>query len=247
MSYIEKKYRKEINQIFGQLPEMENYLLELLNKKSVKIADNLANTCAHFNKSINLILKKYYPEIKEMDDKLEIKSILKFYFDLIDKLTDFIRNIVNFRKIDENYYNLLIDFIEDKENLISGKYRTICTQELTSFYDPHSRENLEKIIAEKFQKRSRQFFTIGTLEEEIKKIAKVAGADDVNIILAKNMDESDLFESAQSVIKFTISTEDQNKLDKIGEELKKYLESKKYKVKLKPGFVITDAKLLPDN
>ncbi|MBA7651647.1 hypothetical protein ES703_59466 [subsurface metagenome] len=53
--------------------------------------------------------------------------------------------------------------------------------------------------------------------------------------------------SAQSVIKFTISTEEQNKLDRVGEELKKYLESKKYKVKLKPGLVITDAKLLPDN
>ena len=56
MSYIEKKYRKEINQIFGQLPEMENYLLELLNKKSVKIADNLANACAHLNKNINTLI-----------------------------------------------------------------------------------------------------------------------------------------------------------------------------------------------
>ena len=247
MSYIEKKYRDKIRQIFEELPELESHLLEHLNKKSLTISDNIAKLCAQFNKNINQILKKYYPEIKNMDDKLDIKSTLKFYYDLIDKLTDFIRLIEDFQKIDDNYYESLIDFIEDKENLITGKYKQVCIRELTAFYDKSSREHLEKVIATKFERKSRQFFTMGPLEEEIKKIAKVAGADDTNIILAKSMDESDLFESAQSVIKFTISTEDQNKLDRIGEELKKYLESKKYKVKLKPGLVITDVKLLPDN
>ena len=247
MSYIEKKYRDKIRQIFEELPELESHLLEHLNKKSLTISDNIAKLCAQFNKNINQILKKYYPEIKNMDDKLDIKATLKFYYDLIDKLTDFIRLIENFQKIDDNYYESLIDFIEDKENLITGKYKQVCIRELTAFYDKRSRDHLEKVIATKFERKSRQFFTMGPLEEEIKKIAKVAGADDTNIILAKSMDESYLFESAQSVIKFTISTEDQNKLEKIGEELKKYLESKKYKVELKPGFVITDAKLLPDN
>jgi len=247
MSYIEKKYRDKIRQIFEELPELESHLLEHLNKKSLTISDNIAKLCAQFNKNINQILKKYYPEIKNMDDKLDIKSTLKFYYDLIDKLTDFIRLIESFQKIDDNYYESLIDFIEDKENLIMGKYKQVCIRELTAFYDKRSRDHFEKVIATKFERKSRQFFTMGPLEEEIKKIAKVAGADEVFISLAKSMDESDLFESPQSVIKFTISTENQNKLDRVGEELKKYLESKKYKVKLKPGLVITDAKLLPDN
>jgi len=246
MSYIEKKYRDKIRQIFEELPELESHLLEHLNKKSLTISDNIAKLCAQFNKNINQILKKYYPEIKNMDDKLDIKATLKFYYDLIDKLTDFIRLIENFQKVDDNYYESLIDFIEDKENLITGKYQQVCIRELTAFYDKRSRDHLEKVIATKFERKSRQFFTMGPLEEEIKKIAKVAGADEVYINLAKILNESDLFESAQSVIKFTTSTKDQNKLNRVGEELKKYLESKKYKVELKPGLVITNAKLLPD-
>ena len=247
MSYIEKKYRDKIRQIFEELPELESHLLEHLNKKSLTISDNIAKLCAQFNKNINQILKKYYPEIKNMDDKLDIKSTLKFYYDLIDKLTDFIRLIENFQKIDENYYESLIEFIEDKENLIRGKYRQICQQELTAFYDKKSRDHLEKVIASKFERKSRQFFTMGPLEEEIKKIAKIAGANEVVISLAKSLDETNFFESAQSVITFSISPEDEKKLDAIGEELKNFLESKNYKTQLKLGIVITDAKLLPDN
>ncbi len=247
MSYIENKYREKIKGIFEELPQKEDYLLELLNKKSIKISDDIAKLCAYFNKHINLILKKYYPEIRNMNDKLDIKSTLKFYYDLLDKLTDFIRLIENYQKIDDEYYESLIEFIEDKENLISGKYRQICRRELTAFYDKTSRDHLEKVIAAKFERKSRQFFTMGPLEEEIKKIAKVAGADEVFISLAKGFDELDLFESAQSVIKFSISTEDHNRLNRVGEELRKYLESKKYKVEVKPGLVITNAKLLPDN
>jgi hypothetical protein len=247
MSYIEKKYHQKIHQIFKQLPEKERYLLELLHKKSLTISDDIAKLCAQFNKNINQILKKYYPEIKNMDDKLDIKSTLKFYYDLLDKLTDFIRLIEDFQKIDDNYYEALIEFIEDKKNLISGKYRQICRRELTAFYDKSSRDHLEKIIAAKFERKSRQFFSMGPLEEEIKKIAKTAGADEVSIHLAKNLDKSDSFESAQSVIKFTISSEDQLKTKRIGEELREYLESKNYKIEVKPGLVITNAKLLPDN
>ncbi|MFX1411753.1 MAG: hypothetical protein ACFFA6_15490, partial [Promethearchaeota archaeon] len=121
MSYIEKKYREKIHQIFEELPALEKSLIIALNKKSVKNIDEIAKLCADFNKNINLILKKYYPEIKEMNDKLDIKSTLKFYYDLIHKLTDLVRNIENFQKIDQEYYNKLIEFLYEKENLISGK------------------------------------------------------------------------------------------------------------------------------
>ena len=247
MSYIEKKFLSKINEIFeDELPQWEGYLLELLEKKSIKIADNVAKVCADFNKNINLILKKYYPEIKEMDDKLIVKSNLKFYYDLIDKLTDFIRNVENFQKIDEKYFLSLIDFIEDKENLITGKYKYICRQELTAFYDEKSRENLEKIIAEKFEKRSREFFTFGSLEEEIKKIARTAGATQFSITSVDNLPDTQIFESAQSLIRFGVPSEDKAKLKEIGEEIKRYLESKGYKVKILEDSVITDLKLLPD-
>lgn len=247
MSYIEKKYHRKINEIFEDLPSLENYLIKLLNKNSIKVVDEVASVCAKFNKNINLILKKYYPEIKEMKDKLEIKSYLKFYYDLIDKLTDLVRNIENFQKIDPEYYNKLIDFINDKENLINGKYKNICARELTAFYDPSSREYLEKIISEKFEKRSKQYFTFGSLEEEIKKIAKIAGADYVAISPVDNLASIEL-EAAVSLISFNTSNDkEKEKLNLIGNEIRLFLESKKFQVVVKPGLIITDAKLLPDD
>ena len=93
-----------------------------------------------------------------------------------------------------------MDFIDDKNNLISGKYRYICRQELTAFYDKNSRENLEKIIAAKFERRNREFFTFGSLEEEIKKIAKVAGAEKVEIKKINDQKYRNLLPMAQSLI-----------------------------------------------
>ncbi len=246
MSYIEKKYLNKINEIFEDLINSEKHLLELLKDKSLKHGNDIAKSCAEFNNKINLILKTYYPEIKNLDDKLEIKATLKFYYDLIDKLTDFIRKIEDFQKIDEKYYNKLIEFVQDKDSLIFGKYHDVCSQELTAFYDLKSRENLERIIAEKFEKRSRQFFTIGPLEEEIKKMAMTAGADQVSIKTIEGINEEDSFESAQSVINFSLELDNEKRLMEVGEEIKKYLESKKYKVKLLRNSVITDAKLFPD-
>ncbi|MFX1451663.1 MAG: hypothetical protein ACFFCM_12510 [Promethearchaeota archaeon] len=245
MSYIEKKYLEKIHQIFEELPEKENILLEFLNKKSIKVSDDIAKLCAHFNKNINQILKKYYPEIKDMDDKLDIKSILKFYFDLIDKLTDYVRLVENFQKIDDRYYKFLISFIEDKNNLISGKYKQICRQELTAFYDQSTRDNLEKILAATLDFKSRQFFMMGPLEEEIKKIAKIAGAIEVSISTEKNSEILEKLASAQSVI--NIGKElDEEIMQKVGQEIKLFLESKGYMVKLSDERIITDAKLLPD-
>jgi hypothetical protein len=246
MSYIEKKYKQKIIEIFEDFPSLEDQLIKLLERNSVKVINEVAQVCAKFNKQINLILRKYYPEIKEMNDKLEIKSVLKFYYDLIDKLTDLVRNIENFQKIDSEYYDKLIEFIDDKENLIRGKYRLICSHELTAFYDPKSRANLEKIISEKYLTRSKEFFNFGSLEEEIKKIAKIAGANQVSI---NSVDESIELElkSAKSVIKYSVFNEkDLKTLENIGTELGKFLESKNYDVRVKLGIIFTDAKLLPD-
>ncbi|MFX1364494.1 MAG: hypothetical protein ACFFCE_20040 [Promethearchaeota archaeon] len=246
MSYIEKKYRLEITKIFEDLPNLESHLIELLNRNSIRVVDDIAGVCAKFNKSINLILKKYYPEIKEMKDKLEIKSILKFYYDLIDKLTDLVRNIENFQKIDPEYYEKLIEFINSKEELIQGKYKTICAQELTAFYDPTSRANLEKIISEKFLSRSKEYFTFGSLEEEIKKIAKLAGANHVSIKKVDEAGKIDL-ESAQSVISYSVPDEhDIKKIENVAKEVQEFLGTKKYDVVVKPGLIITNALLLSD-
>jgi hypothetical protein len=141
MSYIEKKYNLKIKEIFNSLTILDGSLADQLNKRSVKNVIEIAKLCAEFNHNINLILKKYYPEIKDMNDKLEIKSTLKFYFDLIFKLTDLVRHVENFQRIDQEYFDRLMEFIEEKEFLINGKYKDICTQELTAFYDKSSREN----------------------------------------------------------------------------------------------------------
>jgi len=247
MSYIEKKYLNKINEIFENLSNLDQILYNQLAKKSVKNINEIAQSCAECNKNINFILKKYYPEIKEMMDKLNIKSTLKFYYDLIHKLTDLIRNIENFRKVDQEYYDKLLEFIDDKMNLISGKYRNICAQELTAFYDKNSRAQLEKILIEKLESKSRQYFTFGSLEEEIKKIARIEGATYIEIIPADNTVKEEL-NTAKCMIKYNIQDElSRDKERQIGEKLKVYLESKNYQVLVRPGMVITNADLLLDN
>ena len=246
MSYIEKKYYGKIQEVFESLLILENSLLVQINKKSVKNINEIAKLCAEFNRSINLILKKYYPEIKGMSDKLTIKSTLKFYYDLIYNLTDLVRNIESYQKIDQEYYNMLIDFVSEKNNLISGKYKRICAQELTVFYDPNSRNDLEKVLSEKIERKSNQYFTFGSLEEEIKKIAALSGAESVLIMVADQLSREEL-ESAQSIIMFDIGDlQDFKRLSKIGLEIKIYLESKNYQCIMKNDHIITDAKLLPD-
>ncbi|MFX1391156.1 MAG: hypothetical protein ACFE9Z_13910 [Promethearchaeota archaeon] len=246
MSYIEKKYYIKIKEIFEGLSNLDLTLLNQLRKKSVKNINEIAKLCAEFNHNINIILKKYYPEIKEMNDKLEIKSNLKFYYDLIFKLTDLVKNVENFQNVDQEYYDKLIEFINEKEQLISGKYRVICSQELTAFYDQTSRNNLEKILLEKIESKSRQYFTFGSLEEEIKKIAKLEGAVSIIISVADELSKEEL-ESAKSIIIFDSGEQpDFAKLDKIGQRIRNYLVSKNYNCNLKNDTIITDAKLLPD-
>ncbi len=246
MSYIEKKYWQKINEVFAELPALEEDLVNLLNKKSIAVVNDIAILCSQFNKNINLILKKYYPEIKDMKYKLQIKSTLKYYYDLIYILTDLVRNIENYQKIDQEYYNRLIKFISDKIKLISGKYNDICAQELTAFYDKNTRNNLEKILVEKIEKKNRQFFTYGSLEEEIKKICRLSGAISVTIMVADELSKEEL-ETAQSIILFNVEElNDFKELDKIGNELKRFLESKGYICVFKHDMLITDVKLLPD-
>ncbi|TFF89676.1 MAG: hypothetical protein EU548_06925, partial [Promethearchaeota archaeon] len=123
MSYIEKKYKNNIFEIFGELTCFEKDILNLLSHKSIDYVDKIAKLCAQCNKKINTILRKYYPEIKDLEDKLNIKVYLKFYYDLIDKLTDYIRHIEHFQKLDDKYYDSIIDFVLNKEILLKDKYR----------------------------------------------------------------------------------------------------------------------------
>ena len=261
MSYIEKKYQIKITEIFNSISNLDIEILELFKEKSIRSGDKIAKLCALINKQINLILKRYYPEIKDMETKLSIKSKLKFYYDFIDKLTDFIRHIENFQKLDEKYYEAVIKFIEQKDQLINEKYRTICINELTAFYDKKSRDALEEILAKKLEMKSREYFTLGSLEEEIKKIAKTSGADEVTIFQSEGIvNQVDLIKDPKSMINFSIYSEDEEKLRDIGKAIRTYLISKGFEAiifivelsnviserEVLTGSVITNAKLFPD-
>lgn len=243
MSYIEEKYNKVINEIFEGLKESELNLINLFERKSLGIADEVAKICAATTKQINLILKKYYPEIIKMDYKIEIKSSLKFYFDLIDKLTDFIRHCEQLDRIDENYYDVVLKFLKEKDSLIAGKYRNIVTQELTNFYDEKSRNVLEKIIAQKFALRERNFFMFANLEEEIRKVAKLAGADYIRILKADDQAKT-LLDSAKSIIRFYV--EDDEKSNYVKKEIRDFLESKNYLVQENKDSICTNANLFQE-
>jgi len=245
MSFIEKKYFQKIFEIFDDLKESDQKLLDLIAQKSLDKADEISTELAAVNKNLNLILGKYYPEIKDLDDKLEIKSFMKFYYDLLDKFTDFLRNVETFRKLDERYYESIVDFINDKKTLINNKYRQIVSRELTNFYDKRSRDNLERILASKLESKSREFFTMGSLEEEIKKIAKINGATKVNYLKPRERHKSKL-EDAKTVITFI--PENKNIPPKeIAMKIITFLKSKNYKAILNADSeLITDLILLKD-
>lgn len=243
MSYIEKKYFQKIFEIFDDLNESDQKLLDLIAQKSLDKADEISTELAAVNKNLNLILGKYYPEIKDLDDKLEIKSIMKFYYDLLDKFTDFLRNVETFKKLDERYYESIVDFINDKKTLINNKYRQIVSQELTNFYDKKSRENLERILASKLESKNREFFTIGSLEEEIKKIAKINGALEINYNSPETRHLTEM-DDAKTVITF-IPKNKKISEEEIGIKIKSYLNSKKYKAIINSDSeLITNVKLL---
>ena len=262
MSYIEEKYTKKINEILDNLVTIEEDLKGLLSERSIKNSDKIAQLCAYCNKDINLILKKFYPEVKNLDSKLEIKSRMKFYYDLIDKLTDFIRKIDEFKKLDEKYFDALIEFIEDKSVLIREKYTPIVKNELTAFYDKKSRENLEKILEEKLTQKEHQFFTMGPLEEEIKKIGRIKGASEVIIFSTEQIKMKDLklIKNPNTIIQYSVDSTDDEKLKSVGYELRDLLISKGYEAVILlvelvdldsdteglMGNILTDAKLLPD-
>jgi hypothetical protein len=198
MSYIEKKYKNNIFETFNELSGFEKDILNLLNHKSIAYTDKIAKLCAICNKKINLILKKYYPEIKNIDDKLNIKVYLKFYYDL------------------------------------------------TSLYYKETTSQIEKILMEKIEKKSREFFSMGPLEQEIKKVAQSYGANSVSIQKAKEK-EKELMPDAYSIITYKVGPEiDPATIKEVGNHLKDFLESKKYSVLLKLNIIITNAKLLPD-
>ena len=261
MSYIEKKYNSKISDVFDELAKIEQDILKLFTYKSIKYSDKVAKLCALSNKSINLILKKYYPEIKQISDKLRIKSRLKFYYDLLDKLTHYIRCVEEFQKLDDQYYDAIIEFIENKEQLISGKYREISSNELTVFYDKKTREDLERVLAEKIELGSKQFFTFGSLEAEIKKIARIAGADDVAIFNDEEMlKRAEFIDNPRTIIHYSLYSTDEEVLKEIGREIKEFLVLKGYEAiillleitdltleqEFLTGSIITNANLNPD-
>ena len=261
MSYIEKKYRNKITEVFDDLSAIEQDILRLLTHKSIKFSDKIAKLCALCTKKVNLILKKYYPEIKQINDKLRIKSRLKFYYDLIDKLTHYIRCVEEFQKLDDQYYETIIKFIEEKESLILGKYKDISSHELTVFYDKKTREELEKVLAEKIELGSKQFFTLGSLEEEIKKIARIAGAEEVTILTNEEiLKRAEFIANPKAIIQYSVFFSDEELLKSIGRELKEYLSSKGYEAMILileiadltleqeflAGSIITNANLNPD-
>jgi hypothetical protein len=87
---------------------------------------------------------------------------------------------------------------------------------------------------------------MGPLESEIKKIAKIRGAEQVSIHGLDAVDSSELFDGALSIIRYSIASNDTNILNEVGEEIRDFLESKNYLAKLSTGLIITSAKLLPD-
>jgi hypothetical protein len=67
----------------------------------------------------------------------------------------------------------------------------------------------------------------GSLEEEIKKIVDIAGADELRIFKDKRMlERMNFIDNPKTIINYIVYSEDEKRLKNIGRELKDYLISK---------------------
>lgn len=138
---MSKSYR-EIFTIFNSLSNQDFELINIFEKHSIQLTDEIAKYCAKISKSLNSILK-LYPNITEMEDKVKIKAHLKFYYDLIIKLMHFIKSLENFQRLSDDYYEKMIEFLENRNMLINGKYTFLAKNELETFYSEEKRKTIE--------------------------------------------------------------------------------------------------------
>ena len=120
---------------------------------------------------------------------------------------------------------------------------------------------MERVLIEKIELGSKQFFTLGSLEEEIKKIARIAGAEEITIINNEEMlRRAEFIANPRAIIQYSVYYRDEELLKSIGRELKEYLNSKGYEAMILileiadltleqeflAGSVITNANFNPD-
>jgi len=141
---------KEIFAIFNSLETQESELIYIFEKHSIKTTDEIAKSCAHISNSINIILK-LYPGITEMNDKVKIKAHLKFYYELITKLMHFLKSVENFQQISEEYYDQIIEFLENRNILINGKYTSLTKNELDTFYSDEKKKEIEFFLEKRLK------------------------------------------------------------------------------------------------
>ena len=100
------------------------------------------------------------------------------------------------------------------------------------------------------------------MEAEIKKIARIAGADEVAIINNEEiLKRAEFIDNPRAIIHYSVYSIDEELLKEIGRVLKKYLISKGYEAvillleitdltleqEFLTGSIITSAKLIPDH
>ena len=139
------------------------------------------------------------------------------------------------------------------------------TEQLLKLLEERGKKALEQarktVLEEKIEMGSKQFFTYGSLEAEIKKIARIAGADEVAIFNNEEMlRRAEFINNPRAIINYSVYYKDEELLKEIGRELKEYLISKGYEAvillleindltlnrEFLTGSVITNANLIPD-
>jgi len=108
---------------------------------------------------------------------------------------------------------------------------------------------------------SKQFFTLGSLEEEIKKIARIAGAEEVTILTNEEiLKRAEFIANPKAIIQYSVFFRDEELLKNIGRELKEFLTTKGYEAMILileitdltlekeflAGSIITNANLNPE-
>lgn len=111
-----------------------------------------AGLVARYSQEINAMLK-IYPNKQIWEEKIDIKSELKFSYDFLNMLVNIIRKLELNVHLDVQTLNQAIEYINNREQLIKSTYRSLAIEELESFFDPQIRERLEAHLQRTFVQR----------------------------------------------------------------------------------------------
>nr|MDO8085138.1 hypothetical protein [Candidatus Sigynarchaeum springense] len=154
-----------IDALHGKELAFATFAARVHDKDTTTIDDALvaeiAAASAGYNRAINEALRAYakIDYASEPATKARAKALIGYAYDFLALLVDIVKVMeADPQAKDEaaRRFDLLEDFLLQKENLVASTYLAAAKQELAAFHDPSVREALEEKLARMIRDRAAQ-------------------------------------------------------------------------------------------